>query len=260
MVPCAALARAVSLVLSKHRITSRHPIHEFVPLLARRPSPQRATPGGRVTAPHDPDGPRPPEAAADDGGDGEASHGQQHPVAAHPEDGLGVLPVPAVPLDDVEEAPAVALVVAGHQDADALRGLAGDADVLLPDDGQEEGAGAVHDGDVGHAPVAAVGLEGLDDAQEEGVLGDGAHGVVADARGDGEAQPGGVAQERVKTAVAAIVKVNVDAAVVGEHEVADGIGALDGERVVVEGLEEPGVLGGDEGAGLFIGPELVDVR
>lgn len=43
-----------------------------------------------------------------------------------------------------------------------------------------------------------------------------------------------------------IVEVDVGAAVVGEDEVADGVGALDGVAVVLEGVEEPGILRGDE--------------
>ena len=41
-----------------------------------------------------------------------------------------------------------------------------------------------------------------------------------------------------------------------QHEVSDRVGALDGVRVAVEGLEEPRVLVGNELAGLLIGPEL----
>lgn len=69
-----------------------------------------------------------------------------------------------------------------------------------------------------------------------------------------------------------IVEINVDAAVVVQDKVANGIGALDGVGVGVEGLEEPqvssmgqqwkshllaaNVLLGDEVARLFVGPQL----
>lgn len=43
-----------------------------------------------------------------------------------------------------------------------------------------------------------------------------------------------------------IIEVDVDAAEVGENEVADGVRALDGLGVVVEGVQEPGVFGGYE--------------
>lgn len=46
--------------------------------------------------------------------------------------------------------------------------------------------------------------------------------------------------------VAYVVEVDVGAAVVGEHEVSDHVGALDGVGVAVEGLEEEGVLLFDE--------------
>lgn len=41
-----------------------------------------------------------------------------------------------------------------------------------------------------------------------------------------------------------IVEVDVDTAVVGENEVADGVCALDGLGVVVECVQKPGVFGG----------------
>jgi hypothetical protein len=61
-------------------------------------------------------------------------------------------------------------------------------------------------------------------------------------QGDGRVAPG--------------VGVEVDAAVVVEDEVANGVGALNGEGVVVPRVYEPGILGGDEVAGLLIGPVL----
>lgn len=42
-----------------------------------------------------------------------------------------------------------------------------------------------------------------------------------------------------------------------EDEVADRISTLDRILVTIEGLEEPGVLVGDEFARLFVGPELI---
>lgn len=205
---------------------------------------------------HDPDGPRPPQAGPHDARNCKARGGEQHPVLPHPEDGLGIFPVPAVSLDDVEEAPAVPLVLVRHQDPNALRGRPRRADVLLPDHGEKERTRAVHDRDVRHPPVAVVGLQRLDHAEEERVLRDGAHGIVADASGDREPDPRRVAEEGVESTVAAVVQVHVGAAVVGKDEVADGIGALDREGVVVEGLEEPWILRGDELARLGISPEL----
>jgi len=86
--------------------------------------------------------------------------------------------------------------------------------VLLPQDAEEQRARAGHDGDVGHAVVAGVLLEAGDDALEEGVVRDGAHGVVADARGHRAAQPRRVLQHDVEAPRAPVVEVEVDAAVV----------------------------------------------
>jgi hypothetical protein len=68
-------------------------------------------------------------------------------------------------------------------------------------------------------------------------------------RGYCAADPGWVGEQRVETAVAAVIKIDVDPAIEGEHEVSDGVGALDGEAVAVEGREEPGVFCADEFAG-----------
>lgn len=104
------------------------------------------------------------------------------------------------------------------------------------------------------------------------MAGNGAHDIVGDTGGDGAADPGGVGEERVETAVASlesvscahvwfagsthIVQINVNTAEVVQHEVSDCVGALDRVRVAVEGLQEPRVLVGNELAGLLIGPEL----
>ena len=54
-----------------------------------------------------------------------------------------------------------------------------------------------------------------------------------------------------------IVQVNVDAAEVVQHKVADRVGEMDGVGIAVERLEEPRVLVGNELARLLVGPELV---
>ena len=97
-------------------------------------------------------------------GEGEAEEGDQHPVLAHPEDGLGVVAVPRVAPVDAKEAPGLVAVLIGHQDAHA-RLLGSDArQVLLPDDAEKQRAGVVHDGHVGDLPVAVVTLQVVDDA------------------------------------------------------------------------------------------------
>jgi hypothetical protein len=234
----------------------RHPIDKLIAILPTNPPPQPPLPLNPKTPPHNPHAPQTPETHADDAGDGEPGDCDQHPVLAHPEDGLGVLAVPAAALGDVEEAPLEPLVLVRHEDAHVLLARPLNIHVLLPDHREEERPRRVHDRDVRHRPVAVVARQALDHAQEERVLGHGAHRVVADAGGHGAAHPGWVREQRVQTSIAAVVEVDVDPAVEGEHEVPDCIGALDGEAVAVEGGEEPGVFCTDEFAGEVVGPEL----
>ena len=63
-------------------------------------------------------------------------------------------------------------------------------------------------------------------------------------------------QHDVEATGAAVVQVEIDAAVVVKDEVADGVGALDVVGVCVECFEELGVFVCDEGAGEVIRPEL----
>jgi hypothetical protein len=83
-----------------------------------------------------------------------------------------------------------------------------------------------------------------------------AHSVVAYARRDRSSYPCRVGKEGIKTAITAIVEIDVDPTVENEDEVADCVGALYGEGVAVKGGKEPGVFCSNEFAGLFIGPEL----
>ncbi len=90
----------------------------------------------------------------------------------------------------------------------------------------------------------------------EGVARRGAQRVVADARRRRPARPRAVAQQRVQWPRGLDVQVEVDAAVPREHEVAEGVDALDRVPVGGVGGQEPGVLGRDEVEGAFVGPEL----
>lgn len=56
--------------------------------------------------------------------------------------------------------------------------------------------------------------------------------------------------------VAEGVHVEVDAAIVVQDKVADGVGALDGEGIAVPVLDKPGVFGRDEVASRLVGPQL----
>lgn len=105
--------------------------------------------------------------------------------------------MPAVALVVREETPRVFIVLAGHEDANAIDFVWLQEHVLFPHDGEEEGTGGVHDCDVWEDPAPIVGLEGLDDAEEERVLGDGTHGIVGDSGGGSATNPGGVGEERI---------------------------------------------------------------
>jgi hypothetical protein len=119
-------------------------------------------------------------------------------------------------------------------------------EVLFPDDREEEWASAVHNSDVRHSPIAVIGLEDVDRAEEERMLGDGTHCIVTYSCRDGTSYPGWVGEKRIETAVTAVVEIDVDSAIESEDEVADGVCALDGEGVVIEGVDEPGVFFLDE--------------
>lgn len=203
----------------------------------------------------------PPYDAQHRASDHEPQRRDEQPVVAHPEDEPRVAAVPRVALVFLEEGPRVLAVLVRHEDADAAGPVGAFIGVVghpvLPEHGEEERAGRGHNGDVGQDPAVVVALELGDDVEEEGVLGHGAHGIVGDAGGDGAAQPCFVGEERVEAALAAVVEVDVHAAVGREDEVADRVGALDGVGVVFKGLEEPGVFFRDEGLGGGVAPEDV---
>lgn len=119
---------------------------------------------------------------------------------------------------------------------------------------EEEWAGGVHYCYVWHAPFTIIALKDVDCFLEEGVVGDGTHCVVGNSGGYGAAHPGRVGEERVETSVTAVVEVNIDSAVVGEDEIADGVCALNWIGVVIEGLDEPGIFFQYESARFFVCP------
>ena len=248
--------KLTGLLRSPCSLPLRHPINKLIPLLPTDPPPQPPLPLDPKIPPHNPHTPQTPKTHAHNARDREPGDRDQHPVLPHPEDRLRILAMPATALGDIEEAPREPLVLVRHEDAHVLVCRPLDVQVLLPDHREEERTGAVHDGDVRHGPVAVVARQALDHAQEERVLGHGAHRVVADACRHGATHPCWVGEKRVQTSVAAVVEIDVDSAVEGEHEVPDCVGALDGVAVAVEGGEEPGVFCADEFAGELVGPEL----
>lgn len=106
----------------------------------------------------------------------------------------------------------------------------------MPDDAEEERAGTVHDCYVRKFPIPIVGYERFDYKGEERVVGDGAHGVVGDAGGIRAADPGWVGKKRVEAAVATIVEVDVDTAIMGEYEVSYSVCTLYRLGIIVEGV------------------------
>jgi hypothetical protein len=171
----AALARIASVVFcgcgrgaKARRLASslslRHPINKLIPLLPTNPPPQPPLPLDPKIPPHNPHTPQTPKTDTHDARDREPGDRDQHPMLPHPEDCLRVLAMPAAPLGDIEEAPLEPLVLVRHEDAHVLGGRPLDVQVLLPDHREEERAGAVHDGDVRHGPVAVVARQALDHA------------------------------------------------------------------------------------------------
>lgn len=82
-------------------------------------------------------------------------------MRSHPEDQSGVLAMPAAALVMAEETPGIPVVLVHHEDADsastrAVADVGARRHVFLPDDGEEQRTGAVHDGNVGETPVLVV--------------------------------------------------------------------------------------------------------
>lgn len=89
------------------------------------------------------------------------------------------------------------------------------------------------------------------------MAGAGAERIVADPRRGGATCPGGVLQQRMEGPRWLDVEVEVDAPVVREDEVAEGVDALDGVGVGGVDGEEPGVFSRDELECAFVCPELL---
>ena len=78
--------------------------------------------------------------------------------------------------------------------------------------------------------------------------------VVGDTDGDCFWQDYGIYEERVEGSGASDVEVHIDAAIMVQDEVADGVCTLDGICIVVKGIEEPRVMLGDKLAGTGVCP------
>ena len=134
----------------------------------------------------------------------EAENRDEQPVTGEPEDDLDIGPVPAVAEVVGEEAPRVVVVLFGEQDAHALLVDGAGVVVVPPDQTEKQGARRGHDGDVGQRPAAVVVGQRVNGLEEEGMAGNGAHGIVGDARGNRAADPCWVGEERIEAAVASL--------------------------------------------------------
>lgn len=103
-----------------------------------------------------------------------------------------------------EETPRVLVVLILHENPNTACLTRLVDHVFLPQYRQEEGTCRVHDGDVGKQPVTVVGLQQLNDPEEEWMLGNGSHGVVGDTRWNRTAHPRGVSEKRIQPTVAAL--------------------------------------------------------
>ena len=114
--------------------------------------------------------------------------------------------------------------------------------VFLPDHGQEQRACTGHNCNVGQDPFPVGVLKRFTNFEKERVLRDRAHHIVADTRWHRATQEGVVRQQGVEAAFTAVVEVDVDAAIVREHEIADTVGTLNRVWVGFECRCEPGVF------------------
>lgn len=126
-------------------------------------------------------------------------------MLAQPENDLDVSPVPAVAKVVGEEAPCVVVVLIREENAQTVVALGALVHVVAPDKTEVERPGGRHDRNVRQWPATVVVGQGINGLEEEWVAGDCAHNVVGDTGGNRAANPGGVSQKRIETAVATLV-------------------------------------------------------
>ena len=90
-------------------------------------------------------------------------------------------------------------------------------------------------------------------------MGYSAHRIVGNSCGYGTAYPGWVREKGIKTAIAAVIEIDIYSAIEGQNEITDCVGPLNGEGILVESFEEPGVFCFDEFAGFIVRPELYTI-
>lgn len=269
--------------------------HKLILLLSARAAPERPSRTDRRALPAGDVGGRrvrsnyvavvrPPAEEEDGAAEDEADESDEDPVASHlrgrgsvcevcgslgrgvelayPENKLDVCSVPRVAQVVREEAPRVSVVLFREDDAHAatVSSVAHVSTVgrpMPPQHAQEKRTSAAHDSNVGQKPAAIVVLYLVGHEHEERMFGNSTHSVIGDTGGQSLAHPGRVGEQRFELTVASVVEVEINAAVVSEDEIANGVGALDRVRVVPESILKPFVFLVDEFQAHLVGPQLI---
>lgn len=90
-------------------------------------------------------------------------------MLAHPENRFGIVRMPRRALIDREKTPRVLVVFLGHENPYPSLLCRAPANILLPDNTQEQGPSAIHDGHIGNSPIAVVRLKAFNNPQEKRV-------------------------------------------------------------------------------------------
>ena len=104
--------------------------------------------------------------------------------------------MPAASLIKIEKSPGIDAGISVKQYPDStpretISNIGARVHVFFPDHGEEERAGAVHDGYVREGPVTVIFSKGFDDHKEERMARNSAHSVIGDPSGDSFADPRG---------------------------------------------------------------------
>jgi hypothetical protein len=111
---------------------------------------------------------------------------------------------------------------------------------------EKHGAGGKHNSGIVENPIMVKGNQVVNSLSHERVFLFRKHEIVRDADGYGARKNDGEDKEGIQTTQAANVEVDVDAAVVMEDEVANGIRSLNGIWVRIKRVEEPAVVLGNK--------------
>lgn len=112
--------------------------------------------------------------------------------------------------------------------------------------GQEHWPGREHHGRVIENPIVIKRDQVVDRLRHEGVSFFGEHEVIGNADGYRFWEDYWEYEERVEGSKTADVQIDVHASIVVKDEIPDGVGPLNGVRVGVECVKEPGIVFGNE--------------